>query len=423
MTAATIFSGGGGADIGLTGAGLDVLWGLEYDDGIASVARSNGLHVRTGDVTEVCPSSLEAPDLLHASPPCPNFSVAKTGAEETDEDTELAEATCEYICALSPRWVTLENVWGYRKSESWARIQRCLQRQGYRWNAWHLNAADYGVPQTRKRMIVAAEIGGPIPSKPTPTHAEDPPAAGLFADTLNEWVGWYEAVNDLVPDLPETELADWQKERLPDDISESRFVSSGNTWGLDALEAEPALTLQSGQSGYKAVLVATNTTDGDAPPTRDDAQPSLTQKPNDSGRLRAVLVHGQQTNPATSGDREDRTAITKDDQEPTFTINATSYKGTGRAVLVDPQQTSRDATQINHTDPAMSVQAWHGRRPSHAPVSVSRRVVQMTPRCLARFQTFPDWYELPDSKSLACRIIGNAVPPLLMKRIAASLVQ
>jgi site-specific DNA-cytosine methylase len=46
---------------------------------------------------------------------------------------------------------------------------------------------------------------------------------------------------------------------------------------------------------------------------------------------------------------------------------------------------------------------------------LGRRVVQMTPRCLARFQAFPDWYELPESKSLACRIIGNAVPPLAMR--------
>jgi site-specific DNA-cytosine methylase len=98
------------------------------------------------------------------------------------------------------------------------------------------------------------------------------------------------------------------------------------------------------------------------------------------------------------------------------TVSANTPKHAPRAVLVDSQQTSREPTQIEQCDPAMSVQAWHGRRPSHAPVSVSRRVVQMTPRCLARFQSFPDWYELPDSKSLACRIIGNAVPPLLMKK-------
>jgi DNA (cytosine-5)-methyltransferase 1 len=41
----------------------------------------------------------------------------------------------------------------------------------------------------------------------------------------------------------------------------------------------------------------------------------------------------------------------------------------------------------------------------------------MTPRALARFQSFPDWYELPERASLACRIIGNAVPPLLMQRV------
>jgi len=47
---------------------------------------------------------------------------------------------------------------------------------------------------------------------------------------------------------------------------------------------------------------------------------------------------------------------------------------------------------------------------------LGRRVVQMTPRALARFQTFPDEYDLPESKSLACRIIGNAVPSLAMTK-------
>jgi site-specific DNA-cytosine methylase len=36
---------------------------------------------------------------------------------------------------------------------------------------------------------------------------------------------------------------------------------------------------------------------------------------------------------------------------------------------------------------------------------------------LARFQSFPDWYELPERNALACKIIGNAVPPLLMRRV------
>lgn len=49
------------------------------------------------------------------------------------------------------------------------------------------------------------------------------------------------------------------------------------------------------------------------------------------------------------------------------------------------------------------------------------RIVQMTPRALARFQTFPDGYVLPSNKKLACYGIGNAVPPLLAKQVIESL--
>jgi len=45
------------------------------------------------------------------------------------------------------------------------------------------------------------------------------------------------------------------------------------------------------------------------------------------------------------------------------------------------------------------------------------RVVRMTPRALARFQTMPDWYELPEKRSLACKIIGNGVPCLMMQKV------
>jgi len=294
-----------------------------------------------------------------------------------------------------------------------------LQWGGYDWNAWKLNAADYGVAQTRKRMIVAARRGGPRPKKPPATHAEDPPSGGLFGGELNEWVGWYEAVEDLIPDLPETELADWQKERLLDELIESRFVSSGNTWGLDALKGQPALTLQGAQSGYKAVLV--HGSDTRSCPQQDSDELSFpviangNQKGAGANVLRAVLVHGQQTNPAPSGKREDRTAITKGDDEPTFSINATAYKGTGRAILIGDNANASSGSKIhrNSDEPCLTVRKSTGGSNLKG---VTRRVVQMTPRCLARFQSFPDDYELPDSKSLACRIIGNAVPPLAMKK-------
>ena len=403
-TAATLFSGGGGADVGLSAAGLDVKWGLEHDEEIAQVARDNGLNIHTADVTDIDPEWYERVDVLHASPPCPNFSVAKTGGEETDEDVSLARATVRFVEAIEPSLFTLENVWGYRKSQSWRLIREHLQQNGYDWNGWHLNCANWGVPQTRKRMIVAARKGGPRPKRPTATHAKEPPTGGLFGDTLDEWVGWYEAIEDLIPTLPETELADWQKERLPNELCETTMApvqgadstdfpgknpsqtvpvkghSTGN-WSAIICDTQPNARGDNRQEGQptksvdathsanrRAVLVGTNTVDGDAPPIRQDG-PALTQRPNDDGRLRAVLVNESST-------LEEREAA-----EPAASQVATERNQRQRAIM-------------------------------------HRRVVQMTPRALARFQTFPDGYDLPDTKSLACRIIGNAVPPLAMKKWA-----
>jgi DNA (cytosine-5)-methyltransferase 1 len=47
----------------------------------------------------------------------------------------------------------------------------------------------------------------------------------------------------------------------------------------------------------------------------------------------------------------------------------------------------------------------------------------MTPRALARFQSVPDTYILPDKRTLAAKVIGNMVPPLLMQRIAENMME
>jgi len=410
LSGATLFSGGGGADIGLSSAGLDVKWGLEHDEEIAQVARDNGLDIHTADVTEVDPSWYERVDVLHASPPCPNFSVAKTGGEETDEDVSLAEATVRFADEIEPQLFTLENVWGYRKSQSWKLIREDLQRSGYDWNAWKLNCADYGVPQTRKRMIVAARKGGPRPKKPPATHAENPSSGGLFGGDLNEWVGWYEAVEDLIPDLPETELADWQKERLPDELTNKTTLCQDNsglpTWSL---EKEPAcvVTKQTGGNVNRAIICDTQpNARGD---NREGQEPTKTVAADPAGGApRAVLVQGM-----TSSNGEE--LVTRDGEAPMWTEGASEYKRAARAVLVGDNTNTTSNSKIHREadEPCLTVRKSTG---GNNLKGVTRRVVQMTPRALARFQTFPDWYDLPGSKSLACRIIGNAVPPLAMTK-------
>src|SRR3989304_5632384 len=127
-------------------------------------------------------------------------------------DGRTSYTTCRFIETVQPTIFTLENVWGYRKFVAFEHIIACLRRNGYEYSYWHLNSADYGVPQTRKRLILVARLDG-IPHKPEATHAKNPSSSPVG---LKRWVGWYEAIEDLIPTLPESHFAEWQLRRLPE---------------------------------------------------------------------------------------------------------------------------------------------------------------------------------------------------------------
>ena len=208
-TIATLFSGGEGVGVGAKQAGLDHLWGVEYDDAIAQVARNNGFNTITGNVMDTAlMMTLLRPDVLHASPVCKNASNAKANGEESPLDIATADATCAYISHFRPDIFTLENVWGYRTFEAFAHILICLKRNGYTVDYWHLNAADYGVPQTRRRLILVARFHGK-PIKPLATHARPEKLTPMF-DTRQPWIGWYAAIEDLIDTLEYGEFQAWQ---------------------------------------------------------------------------------------------------------------------------------------------------------------------------------------------------------------------
>jgi DNA (cytosine-5)-methyltransferase 1 len=373
MKIGTLFSGGEGVGIGAKLAGVQHAWGVECDPEIAGVAQQNGFAVTVGDVTQVNPQSFPYVDILHASPPCPNFSAAKTGGKETAQDIALAEAVGRFVSTLSPRFFTLENVYQYRKSESWRIIAETLHALGYAFNYWHLCAADYGVPQTRRRMIVIARRDGRMPQPPEATHAPIEEISPMF-DDRQPWIGWYEAIEDLIPDLPDSEFAPWQMERLPEELR-SFLATTRNANGEvpPRLGQEPSLTV--GACDYKnmprAFILSNAATQwGDG--VHGAQEPSLTVSQQHAGRLRAFIVN------------ESSSMEIRQSDQPTATQVASDRSGNQRAY-------------------------------------VAGRVVQMTPRCLARFQSFLDWYILPESKALACRVIGNAVPPMLYKAIIESI--
>ena len=172
-TIGTLLSGGECVGIAAREAGLTHLWGFEIEDDVAQVARDNGFNVITADVMMLDPHALEIPDVLHASPVCKRASGANQSAElnedgtkEAPEDVEMGQKIAQFIDVMTPRIVTIENVYAYRNFKAFKMICNALSRNGYMWDFDNLNAADYGVPQTRRRLILRAIRGALLPMLP-----------------------------------------------------------------------------------------------------------------------------------------------------------------------------------------------------------------------------------------------------------------
>lgn len=200
MKGATFFSGGGGADKGMELVGIIPVFGIEYDDKIAQVARNNGLNVKTANILEIDANLLPDFDVGHFSPPCPQFSPAKQiGGGETENDKDLAKSIVNIIQIKQPKYITIENVWQYRKSESWKIILNCLYSLGYGVSVEHVDFSHYGVPQKRKRMIVRAiKDCFFVPLLPQKQKTK----------------GWYEAVKDIAHNFEFDIYPEWQKKYI-----------------------------------------------------------------------------------------------------------------------------------------------------------------------------------------------------------------
>lgn len=389
------FSGGGGADAGALAAGLTPIGGVEFRADIAAVYADNFGHALTIAPVEAVDyvaiaAALPGPIYhQHASPSCKRASVANANAGEADEDIAAALGVCRALEAFQPVIFTLENVRAYAGFAAYARILATLHRLGYGMRQAILNAADYGVAQTRERLILRAVRGCDDwrVSLPAPTHQQKAPPAGQLAlwdaPPLPRWVGWYEAIEDLIPTLPPSQFAPWQLARLPEELRDSALFQGMKHTIKDEYTGRAA--------NEPARVVDT------------------TYRP--SHMPRAFIVGGGNTQ-LTQVDSKARR-----DSEPMFTVSASdSAAKIARAWLVSNAKTEYGDGLRRDDEPALATTGQQNGR--FRAWLTTGRVVKMTPEALARFQSFPRWYRLPPKASLACEIIGNAVPSLLFQRIA-----
>jgi len=172
----SLFSGCGGLDLGFSQAGLEGVLSADIDDAALSVHSTNLKHpVIKLDLTKELPavdSSVEI-DVLLAGSPCQGFSTA--GLRKVDDPrNSLLFVAAQVSEKLKPKVVVAENVPGALSGEHkkyWATLHEQLQAQGYSTVDLHVNSADFGVAQRRKRIFLIAWCTGAIsnfflPKKP-----------------------------------------------------------------------------------------------------------------------------------------------------------------------------------------------------------------------------------------------------------------
>jgi DNA (cytosine-5)-methyltransferase 1 len=191
--AISLFSGAGGLDLGAERAGYEVRAAVEWDRDAAATMEKNFGHlvspVIQRDILDTpTPEILRAaglraasrPDLLVGGPPCTPFS--KSGfwldwkRKGLDPGASLLQAYTRVLAEARPHRFVLENVYAltYNNTASkpaFQRLMREIDEAGYHCRAAVLNAADYGVPQSRPRLfIIGVPKDEPLPELPRPTH-------------------------------------------------------------------------------------------------------------------------------------------------------------------------------------------------------------------------------------------------------------
>lgn len=185
----SLFSGGGGLDIGFHDAGFDIREMVEIDDHCAAVLEANtaagrvfhGASVHAMDVRSFTPNLGEKYEFVIGGPPCQSFSAAGRRAEGVaglnDDRGTLFEEFVRVLRVVRPRGFLFENVYGITGANggrAWEAIRAAFTSAGY--HVFHriLDAADYGVPQHRERAIIVGVQDG-VFAFPRPTHGPDSP--------------------------------------------------------------------------------------------------------------------------------------------------------------------------------------------------------------------------------------------------------
>ncbi|MBI4158291.1 MAG: DNA cytosine methyltransferase [Candidatus Yanofskybacteria bacterium] len=201
ITAVSLFSGCGGMDLGAHNAGIKVIWANELVPTYCDTLKKNfpDTKIVQGNIADI--NTFPKADLVFGGYPCQSFSMGGKRNPEKDERTYLYKEFARVLNEIQPKYFIAENVSGLKKVKRGKFLNDQLALfesagKGYRVSYQVLDAKDYGVPQTRKRILligVRKDLNKYF-EFPKPTHGK--------ATKKNPYLLPYSSHGEAIKDLP-----------------------------------------------------------------------------------------------------------------------------------------------------------------------------------------------------------------------------
>lgn len=378
LRAIDLFCGAGGLSAGFRAANYELAYALDKDDEAIETYKLNhpGVLAESVSITDRTPEQIAQlagnVDVVVGGPSCQSFSTAgrKNGwVRKGDPRNDLWKKMLAIVETLKPKAFLLENVPGmlyWKQGEFGAHVLEEFEKLGYAVTKDILLAADYGVPQRRRRLFIVGILGTTPFTFPQKTHL-----GGWRRDYLELWekkrkeqgllrhVRAWEAIGDLPEPTPDGRVT-----AVPDAGRQtpfSRRMRERRRTGII--------------TGHAAFPISTDHLE-------------LVKHVPQGGTWRDIPRH-----------------LLPDRYRGMRRTDSTNLFG--RLAPDLPAYTI--TTQFNNVTTGCFTHPYNDRA--------------LTPREAARIQTFPDQYEFAGSASSVCRQIGNAVPPLLAHVLAAGIAE
>ena len=239
MKIISLFCGAGGLDLGLIQQGHEVVWANDNDaDAVATYRKNISSHVVCADICDIDSGEIPDAEVVVGGFPCQGFSQANQKRCAEDERNQLYIEFLRIVREKQPKWFLAENVRGILSLDNGraiARIESDFRKVGYRVDKQLFNVADFGVPQSRQRVIIAGtrcdlpySMDYPFP-KPTHSGAVQrrkgvPNREDLLPDAM---LPAWKTVGEALKQIPEPS----ENGRLPNHVGSLYKVTNRNFTG------------------------------------------------------------------------------------------------------------------------------------------------------------------------------------------------